>query len=346
MKTVIARIALPVLAGAALLSFASAGVSAAAVPAPEAAGLSMQQAAQNYTRGFFIKNTTSWDMRLDQMDNVGQDDGTPNLGTVLKPGQSMRYEKVFWFGQHKVTDLKFTLSKATTPGSPAITIMGFEAKLIVSPVGLAYTEITPEFRDLGPVKLDPGRDPFSQVTLIDSAASTIHVDAGADPQRAALLAGMCETYACNFESTRSAPAPALVSDVTGGYNNSSITQTYTKTLSTTVTSKSAIELSQNASLKVGEAISASMGSKYTNELTTGVTGTEVMSFPIQPHHRWWVTTTTQAIREYGNLTVRIGNTTFVVDNISVDVPKPGAKPKWGHDQVAMTDEEKATHPEG
>ena len=31
------------------------------------------------------------------MDNNGQDDGTPKLGTVLKPGQSMRYDKVFWF---------------------------------------------------------------------------------------------------------------------------------------------------------------------------------------------------------------------------------------------------------
>ena len=53
-----------------------------------------------------------------------------------------------------------------------------------------------------------------------------------------------------------------------------------------------------------------------------------MSFPIQPRHTWKVFTTTEANREYGNLTVAIGNTTFEVENISMDVPKPGAVPQF------------------
>jgi hypothetical protein len=150
-----------------------------------------------------------------------------------------------------------------------------------------------------------------------------------------LLSGMCGTYACNFQSIRSEPAPALVTEVAGGDNNSDITENYKRTLSTTVTSKSTMELSQNATLKLGEAVSASIGSKYTTELTTGITGTHEMSFPIQPRHSWVVTTRTPAIREFGNLTVRIGNTTFEVDNISIDVPKPGATPKWDQEQTPI-----------
>jgi hypothetical protein len=335
MKT-ITRIALPILAGAAMLSFAGAGVSAAALPAQQTAGIAHMQAAQSYTRAFFVTNNSSWDMQLMEMDNVGQGDGTPNLQTVLKPGQSMRYEKVFWFMQHSSTKLKFKLSKTTsTPNGTQETIAAFEAKLVVTGVGAAYTEIDPDFRDLGFVKLDAGRDPFSQVTLIDNERSTVKIDAATNKEQATLLSGMCGTYACNFQSTRSESAPDLVTVVAHGDNDSAITQNYKRTLSTTVTSKSTMELSQNATLKLGEAVSASMGSKYTTELTTGITGTEEMSFPIQPGYSWVVTTKTPAIREFGNLTVRIGNTTFEVDNISIDVPKPGAMPKWGHEQAPM-----------
>ena len=206
MRNIITRIALPVLAGAALLSFASAGVSAAAVQAPQAAGIGHLQAAQSYTRGFFITNHSSWDMRLDEIENKGQDDGTPKLGTVLKPGESMRYEKVFWFMKHGATKLKFTLSKANPNGS--IQIAPFEAKLVVTGVGLAYTEIDPDFQNLGFVKLDAGRDPMSQVTLIDNAASSVTVNAATDPERAKALSALCGTYACSFTSTRILlPAP-------------------------------------------------------------------------------------------------------------------------------------------
>jgi len=333
MRNIITRIALPVLAGAALLSFAGAGVSAAAVQTPQAAGIGHVQAAQSYTRGFFITNHSSWDMKLDAIENKGQDDGTPKLGTVLKPGESMRYEKVFWFMKHGATKLKFTLSKANPNGS--IQIAPFEAKLVVTGVGLAYTEIDPDFQYLGFVKLDAGRDPMSQVTLIDNAASSVTVDAATDPERAKALSALCGAYACRFESTRTDAAPPLVSEVTGGVNDSAITQTYKQTLSTTVTSKSTMELSQNATLKLGEAISASLGSKYSTELTTGVTRAEEMSFPIQPRHTWKVFTTTEANREFGNLTIDIGNTTFEVKNISMDVPKPGAKPQFVQQQVPM-----------
>jgi hypothetical protein len=326
MKTIITRIALPILAGGALLSFASAGVSAAAVPAPQAAAISHAQAAQSYTRGFFVTNHSSWDMRLDAIENKGQDDGIPKVGTVLKPGESMRYEKVFWFMQHGATTLKFTLSKANPNGS--IQIASFEAKLVVTGVGVAYTEIDPDFRDLGFVKLDAGRDPMSQVTLIDNAASSVTVDAATDPERAKALSALCGSYSCNFVSTRTEPAPALVTPVTGGINDSDITQSYKRTLSSTVTSKSTFELSQSATLKLSEAISASMGSKYSTELTTGVTAADEMSFPIQPRHTWKIFTTTEANRECGNLTIHIGNTTFEVKGISIDVPKPGAVPQF------------------
>ena len=76
MRNIITRIALPVLAGAALLSFAGAGVSAAAVQTPQAAGIGHVQAAQSYTRGFFITNHSSWDMKLDAIEKyiVGEVD--------------------------------------------------------------------------------------------------------------------------------------------------------------------------------------------------------------------------------------------------------------------------------
>lgn len=124
--TTITRIAGAGLIAAAFLGFAGGGMAhAAAAYTAETATVTKSANGIMLTQAFYIRNDTSFEMRLQDIDGAGANDGKPAINTVLLPGQSMRYEKVFWFGNTPATTLRFTY---WTPGGQ---IISKDVKLII-----------------------------------------------------------------------------------------------------------------------------------------------------------------------------------------------------------------------
>src|SRR6478609_4126256 len=89
------RIVSPVLIAGAFAGLAGA-TDVAAAPAHQSSA-AVTSAAMTVTRGYDITNYSQYDAKVVGLNNPGAGDSAPAIGTVIKPGQSMHYEKVFYF---------------------------------------------------------------------------------------------------------------------------------------------------------------------------------------------------------------------------------------------------------
>ncbi len=328
-KAVALRVASPLVLAAVLAVALDAPANAAT--APQATAMpAVKASAQHLTQGFDIHNVSSSTITLFSIDSPGAADGTPRIGTVLRPGESLRYEKVWWFGKTPVTSLFFTTE---TPGKDAhqLTLELKIDDIANVPAISTWTEVPHlEIQGLGKGS--------KVATIVDKPGGGPVVVSDADMQRQAdLLNRLCQNgqAACTFAPTRSEPGPDMVFEKAAAENRDSEPYPYKRTETTTFTSTTNLELSATAKATLLGLIETTLSGKYSNGNSQSTTVSETIEKMVLPGKRLIVEVRQPTIRETGTFTVRMGNTRWELTNVHFDIPDPKRGAIWNPHHVDL-----------
>lgn len=325
------RIAVRVV-GPVLIAGAFAGLTgvtdAAAAPAHQQLAPKAASAATQLTQGFDIRNLSSHLIELTGVTSAGNGDDVPNVGTILRPGESMHYEKVFWFANTPRTGLTFHQYKDGVGG--AATVFSVE-------LGIQELVNVPSISMNGDGKV--GQIEVQGLGVGSQALSFVDKSGGApievteqDKQRQAdLLNQLCVggQAACTFTETTSETGPDLVERELQRKNSGETDMNISYKQVLTFSATTSVELSGSASTSLFGLVNATLSGKYgqgwsqisTNEVTT--------SFTVKPGQTGIIDVHQPTIRQRGDFTVTMGNTKWILRGVHFDIPKGKASAVGG-----------------
>lgn len=309
------RVVSPVLIAGALTGLLGAADAVAAPSAP--ISLQASASAVQYTQGFDLRNLSSHTITLTAIDSAGRGDAAPYVGTVLRPGESLHYEKVWWFANTPKTALTFQ----STDGSGSAQV--FRIELWVDSF-LKTPSIMMPFGDgkIGNLEVQGLSIGSQRASFVDPFGTSITVP-DADKQRQAdLLNRMCAggEASCTFRSTASEPGPALVSRKASEINRFDEPMTVTVSDVFTFTAGSSVEGTVSAKATLFGLVDTTLSAKYGQSWSEGRTATISRTLRVSPGHRGYVDVHQPTTRQFGDFTVTMGNTVWHLHGVYFDIP--------------------------
>lgn len=320
----------------ALLFAPLAGTAAAAETAPAGAG----EMSATYTRGFTITNLGSHTLRLLSVSgNTHAEDGVPLLGTTVEPGFSTRFEVTWLYAQKHAIEARFAVLDAQ-----GAQIGTYDATMEVhqpidqlfNPSLASEATITP---GIGQARAD--RD---QLTVLDMPGTVIDVPAGQGQRQAELLERYCAgnpAATCTFVPTKREtdvysgmhPANGIV------YNNTPLEQPDQYTWTDTASVTHSVEISASVQASVLEIVETTLSATYGGSWTEDHQFSISQTLNLPAYHKGWLDVRNPMIRDTGDFTVRLGDTTWRLHDVSFDSPDPSRPMIYVKQAVPMTPEE-------
>lgn len=312
-KKIALRIVAPVVIAGALFGLAGGAQAAASVghTAPKPAA-----AMAHLTQGFEIRNLSSSDIVLQDIVSPGNGDGTPDIGTVLRPGDAIPYQKVFWFGNTPHTTLQFSQIRQHSQ-------MVFEVELWVDPFLNVPSVMTQGATSVGNILFSGTGYGSKQLTFLDQpGAAAIQVPASDKQRQADLLQQLCTAgqAACTFAPARSEAGPDLVKREVGDLNIGTTVVKTTFKQSMTFGATTSVEGSASLSTSLFGLANVSLSAKYGQGWSQATTKEIVRELITPPGRRGVVIIAQPTIRQYGTFTAKLGNTTWKMTDVFFDIP--------------------------
>jgi len=323
-KKVVLRIISPVLIAGAFAGLAGV-TDAAAAPAQQLAPRAAEAAAQ-LTQGFDVRNLSSHTVTLTGIDSPGNGDGTPALGTVLRPGESLHYEKVFWFGNTPKT--KLTFSDANRDGTK-VTL--FQVELWVDSF-LNTPSVMMPYSDgkVGDIEVQGLGYTSHGINFVDKpGGAAITVSPQEKQQQADLLNRLCigGQAACTFKPTSSGAGPDLVQRKLTDKNIGTTPLTVNFKQAFTFGATTSVELSASANSSLFGLVNATMSGKYGQGWSESRTEEITRTFTVPAGRKGIVEVVQPTIRQVGTFTVTMGNSRWELTDVYFDIPDKNSTPE-------------------
>lgn len=271
------------------------------------------------TRGFDVRNYTSQPLKLERFDHkTGGDIDTPTVGTVMQPGESQHFEGTLQF-------LNFTAGTAWyvalgDDGKP--TGKRFAVFVVVDPYG--FTKVQEGWdRNDGTGTHWGDLSDGQTATFVDATATEVTIGGEQWQKQANILKSTCDNKdaTCTFNPTgethvvsedRSLKQYAFT-------NPYDWTAPYSFTASDNVGESNSLEIT--ASEKFGlpkwlASAEVTLSQKYGHTWNESHTFSFTFQVPVPP--RCTITPTHKApmVKDTGDFTVKLGNTTWHLNNVS------------------------------
>jgi hypothetical protein len=290
---------------AALAPIALAGAvmapAAAASAPPSGHGAAAMQSKVGYTRGFDIYNYTSHPLTLYGV--VGTPASSPSIGTVVKPGSSQHFELTWWAGKDEHV---FALYDGPTQTAEVKMMVGWGGGTMVD--GCNVTPGACGFSGTVPVAY-----------LFDPPGTVDNYGPDQKQAQADALQQLCDTGVgqCTFtptkeEHTVGTPVPA--GSVSDNYYDNEMDKTINAGNTVGVSDSLGIEVSAGVEGVVSAAV------HYEHEWTHEHTFDDEETAKVPPHSSLWYCHQPAVIRDTGDFTATLGNTTWHLTGVSFDTP--------------------------
>ncbi len=335
-RSIALRIVSPVLIAGAFAGLAGA-TDAAAAPAHASAATSVAAASSTtVTRGYDITNYSQYDAKVVAVRNPGAGDSAPAIGTVIKPGQSLHYEKVFYFMKANETTVQLDFLQPARNGGGKVASAGVRL-YTETIVGTAHS-LVDQFEGRDKVTVTPY---FGTISISDTSPSTITVG-GSDAQtQAELLNGLCGTTraTCTFEQTADRQQIRQKVVAGGGWNSQATARKQGYEAVASASATTSLELTASVKVTVMKAVETSISAKAGQSWTSTKTVRDTVEMTIAPKHVGWIIAEMPMYRDTGNFTIKLGNTTWVLAGVKVDSVDASRAVLYGTGERAMTAEE-------
>jgi len=293
-----------------------------------------------YTRGFTITNLSSHPLTLLSVaGNTHQEDGVPLIGSTIRPGFSTRFEVTWLYGQYRDIKAEYAVldGQGATIGTYQATMTVYQQfQHLFGPSIASEASISP-----GIGQVQAGRD---QLAVLDMPGTVIDVAAGQGQQQAQVLDRFCAdnpAATCTFVPTTRDPDAYTGMHPAKGvvYNNTPLEQpdqyTWTDTASITHT----VEISANVQASVLEIVEVSLSATYGHGWTQEHQFSTSQTLNLPAYYKGWLDVRDPVIRDTGDFTVTLGNTTWRLHGVSFDSPDPTRPMIYVKQAVPMTPED-------
>ena len=312
-KKIALRIAAPIVIAGALFGLAGGAQAMASVghTAPKPAA-----ALAHLTQGFEIRNLSSNDIVLRDIVSPGNGDGTPGIGTVLRPGDAIPYQKVFWFGNTPHTTLQFSQIRQHSQ-----TV--FEVELWVDPFLNVPSVMTHGATGAGDILFSGTGYGSKSLTFLDQpGGAPIRVSPQDKQKQADLLNRLCVggQAACTFAPTKSEAGPDSVQRKLTDKNIGTTTLTVNFKEAFTFGTTTSVEMTGSAKTSLLGMVEVTLAGKYGQGWSQTRTDEITRSFPVPSGRVGIIEVIQPTIRQYGTFTVTMGNSKWELTDVYFDIP--------------------------
>jgi hypothetical protein len=291
----------------------------------------------NVLYNFKIQNKSSEPVRLSYNSNTGkllQD--SPANGAVLKPGETMEFHVILFYGKYTDAELTFTTTNtALNPYSYNVHLGVPQAWIPSKGMVKCSGSCTPGDSGTNTLR-ETGGGPkgfylTDTVVLLDRPGTTRVIGPNEAPLQESVMQELCslDGVKCtwgtktkkyqwtpfvralpvydNFNKTQSEPLPEDTFEVNHQW-------------------QFGFKVTGKATAKILDSIGAELSAEFNATWTTGRKYTQKWGGTAPPDSRYIVWKSTAVIRTTGDVTVQQGNTTYVVQNVGADMPDVIAGP--------------------
>ena len=301
---------LAVVLGALALAGGAAAVMApaASASAPPAAhgGPAATQSKVGFSSGFHIYNYTSAPITLAYITGDGNFEGRPPDGAVLNPGSYQDIEV-----QYKFADPQEDMPVYATPNGHVNAVLDIN--------GLGDPSVERCSVDAGVCTTDG----ITNVYFLDSPGTVNNLGPDQKQAQADALNQLCNAGAASCQFTPTARAHILSDPRPFGEaveNPCDYDESFTVESEDDVSESDSVGVELTVGVGIEEIVSAEITAKYEHEWTREHKFAQTEELKVKPHTTAWYTHEAPTIRDTGNFTVTLGNTTWNLTGVYFDTP--------------------------
>jgi hypothetical protein len=285
-----------------------------------------------YSRGFLITNLTSTPMTLKSVTGDDHFEGRPEVGSVLQPGQTADFEVQWRWLSNQNNDI--TYSNGTSSVDARLTVWGADG----TPTSTCSTV--------------SGRDQCTtnggtSISILEPAGTVVNIDGANAQAQAAALKQYCEknpAASCTFTPTSETRVKGPQHVLAGYANNGSGEGEMHVTQTDTVSATNSVDISASVGANIAEIVDVQVTAAYGHSWSTSHAFETGVSHPVPAGYYGEITAIAPMIRDTGNFTIKIGNTTINLTGVYFDTADPNGGLQFGYTERPLTPEEKATLP--
>ena len=293
-----------------------------------------------YSRGFNITNLTGKRLQLIAITGGTGDveGGVPAIGTIVQPGGAMHFEMTwtwltdqFVYPTYNVLD---TNGNVLSTASFTMAVAGGDGS--TASLGSATNGFV---TDASGMSLD----------IKEKAGTVVTINGDQAQAQAATLKQFCAgnpSATCTFTPTSethvAGPEHVLVAQI----NNGTEPGTISVNKLDTVTSTDSLDVSATLGTNFAGIVDASITATYGHTWSVGHAFDVSSSHPVPAGYYGEITGVAPMIRDTGNFTITIGNTTFHLNGVYFDTPDVTGAEVFAYNQHALTPTQVNTYPEG
>lgn len=269
------------------------------------------------TRGFDVTNLSGNTLRLNGYSGQAGSDELPAIGSVVPSGGTIRFEiSWLWARTHDVTA---TFDVVDPTGRDAGT---YQLTMRVHSLPFWTEQSSWAMHGSAGAVWGEGQDQYYG----DRQGTVIDLPAGQGQAQADVLNRICTAgkASCTFAPTsRDSQAWTGRQQIGQAWGNERTTP-YTKefTASKEVALSQNLEVGVSAKLAIGKIFEAAVNSTYSTGATTTEIYTDKTTLTVEPGTMTWPVGDFPVIRDTGDFTVTLGNTTWILRGVTFTHPDP------------------------
>lgn len=322
----------------AAVAFADAPASTPAAVQPAAQNQAGDQVGKvQYSRGFHFTNLSGDTATLTSITGDNNFEGNAPVGSVLKPGIGFDdFEVTFLAANTDSDDITYAMTDASGHQDGSVTF-----HVSVDMWGNSSSSVGAVN---GPFQLSANG---TNITVLDPAG-TVHTITGDDAQaQAATLKQFCAentaaqcTFTPTSETHVDGPEHVLVTEE----NNGSQPAVLSATKGDTVSSSDSVEIDGTVGVNILDIVNASVTAKYGHTWGESHTFDTGVSNNVPAGYFGEITAIAPMIRDTGDFTITMGNTTWNLTGVHFDSPEQDGAEHFGYHEHKLSQQQMDTLP--
>lgn len=279
--------------------------------------LTPQEMRATATRGFDVTNLSGNTLRLTGYSGTAESDELPALGAAVPSGGTIRFEiSWLWARTHDVTA---TFDVVDPTGRDAGM---YQVTMRVHSLPFWTEQSSWAMHGSAGAVWGGGQDQYYG----DRQGTVIDLPAGQGQAQADVLNRICTagkatcTFAPTSRDTAAWTGRHQIGQAWGNERKTPYTKEFIATKSVVLTQN--VEVGASAKLTIGKIFEAAANAKYSTGTTTTETYSDKTTLTVDPGTMTWPVGDFPVIRDTGDFTVTLGNTTWVLRDVTFTHPDP------------------------
>ena len=320
-----------------LAATAYADTPTAGHPAASATQDATQLKSPMYSRGFHVTNLSGNPIKLVSVSGENSWEGRTPDGSVLQPGVGNQdFEMTYYFARDTFNTLNYAMLD-----SNGNTIGTFHYLIAVGGDGSTASEF---HVDSGTISGDASGTSLD----VKDATGTVHTISGDQAQaQADTLKQFCAqntAATCSFTPTGETHVDGAQHVLATETNNGTETADLTVTKTDDVSSTDSVDVSATLGGNIAGIVDASVTASYGHTWSVGHSFATGVTNHVPAGYYGEITAIAPMIRDTGNFTITMGNTTWNLQGVYFDTPDADGAEHFGYDQHPLSQAQKDTLP--